>query len=225
LAAFADNPVSCCLFIFQHAIVARTHVRFKPAPVAILIWTRWIRESINALLPVAGVGGDVAGARLVNQRGGTGAQAAASMVVDTTVGVATQLIFVVAGVTLLVFRLSEPDAAPATLAVLIVIAVLAAAVAIFARLQHRSMFFRFANLVRLLAPGKWPSDFAGSAQRSMRPSWPHIGAASPCCAPTSCVSSGGVRELLFGLPGLLFGRPSKGAISSAEPRIGRARRV
>jgi putative membrane protein len=130
--------------------------------VVTLIWIRWIRESINALLPVAGVGGDIAGARLAYQRGVPGAQAAASMVVDTTVGVTTQLIFVVAGMTLLIIRSSGDAAAPAR-ALLIAIGVLAAAVATFVRLQHRSMFFRFAKLARRLAPGKWPSDFAGSA--------------------------------------------------------------
>ncbi len=62
------------------------------------IWMRWIRESISTLLPVAGVGGDFAGARLAQQRGVPGAQAAASMVVDITVGAATQVVFVVAGV-------------------------------------------------------------------------------------------------------------------------------
>ncbi len=61
---------------------------------------RWIRESISTLLPVAGVGGDFIGARLAQQRGVPGAQAAASMVVDITIGAATQVVFVVAGVLL-----------------------------------------------------------------------------------------------------------------------------
>jgi hypothetical protein len=49
-------------------------------------WIRWIRESINSLLPVAGVGGDVACARLAHLCGVPPKQAAASMVVDVTVG-------------------------------------------------------------------------------------------------------------------------------------------
>ena len=56
-------------------------------------WIRWIRESINNLLPVASIGGDVAGVRLAHLRGIGAAQAAASVVVDTTVGVVTQLVF------------------------------------------------------------------------------------------------------------------------------------
>ena len=65
------------------------------------VWMRWIRESVSMLPPVAGVGGDVVGARLVHQRGVSGAQATASMVVDVTVGSATQLVFVLVGVGLL----------------------------------------------------------------------------------------------------------------------------
>jgi hypothetical protein len=60
-------------------------------------WIRWVRESINSLLPVANIGGDIASARLAHLRGVPGPQAAASMVVDTTVGVVTQMAFVIAG--------------------------------------------------------------------------------------------------------------------------------
>src|SRR6476646_3311174 len=71
------------------------------------LWMRWIRESVSTLLPVAGVGGDVVGARLVHQRGVSGTQATASMVVDITVGTGTQLVFVIAGVALLAARKSQ----------------------------------------------------------------------------------------------------------------------
>jgi putative membrane protein len=128
-----------------------------------VIWIRWIRESINALLPVAGVGGDIAGARLAHQRGVPGPQAAASVVVDTTVGVATQLVFVMAGVTLLVTRSSEHAAVPVALAVLMGIVVFVAAIATFVLVQHRRMFVVFAKLARRLAPEKWLSGLTGSA--------------------------------------------------------------
>src|ERR1700728_187978 len=75
------------------------------------LWMRWIRESVSTLLPVAGVGGDVVGARLAHQRGVSGAQATATMVVDITVGTATQLVFVIAGVVLLAAEKSQDAAA------------------------------------------------------------------------------------------------------------------
>jgi putative membrane protein len=126
-------------------------------------WIRWIRESINSLLPVASIGGDIASARLAHLRGVPGAQAAASMVVDTTVGVITQLAFVIAGVALLVLRPTGGAAFEVVTGVLIGVAALVAAVAAFVLLQHKAMFSRFARLARDVLPEKWLSHFAGSA--------------------------------------------------------------
>jgi len=126
-------------------------------------WIRWIRESINALLPVAGVGGDVAGARLAHLRGVPGAQAAASMVVDTTVGVMTQLVFVLTGVLLLMIRSTEHTALLVAWVVLIGMGVFIVAIAAFVLVQHRNMFVMFAKLARGLVPEKWLSSFAGNA--------------------------------------------------------------
>ena len=88
---------------------------------------RWIRESVSTLLPVAGVGGDVVGARLAHQRGVSGAQATASMVVDITVGSATQLVFVLVGVGLLTAGKTH-DAAATAWGLTIGVAIFAAAI-------------------------------------------------------------------------------------------------
>ena len=124
---------------------------------------RWIRESVSTLLPVAGVGGDVVGARLVHQRGVSGTQATASMVVDITVGTATQLVFVIAGVALLAARKSH-DAATVVWGVMIGVAVFAAAIAIFIRIQHGGMFGRLVDWAHRLAPKSWMSGFTGRAE-------------------------------------------------------------
>jgi len=128
-----------------------------------VVWMRWIRESVNALLPVAGVGGDIASARLVHRRGVPGAKAAAAMVVDITVGVATQLIFVLAGVTLLAARSNARAAVPVAWAMLMGIGVFVAAIATFVLVQHNNMFVVFAKLARRVAPEKWLSDFTSGA--------------------------------------------------------------
>ena len=75
--------------------------------IASAAWIRWLRESINNLLPVASIGGDVASVRLAHLHGVGTPQAAASVVVDTTVGVVTQLVFVSTGVTLLMLRSTD----------------------------------------------------------------------------------------------------------------------
>jgi putative membrane protein len=151
-------PLSFDALSWRELLPASSRLGFLDA-----LWIRWIRESINSLLPVAGVGGDIAGARLANKRGVPGAQAAASMVVDITVGVGTQLIFVLAGVTLLAAG-SNADAATAVARVtLIGVAVFAAAIAAFVLVQHNSMFGLFVRLARRVAPEKWLSVFAGHA--------------------------------------------------------------
>lgn len=63
---------------------------------------RFVREGINTLLPVATVGGDFVGARLLAKRGVTGALAGASMFVDLMTQALTQLLFTVLGLALLV---------------------------------------------------------------------------------------------------------------------------
>ena len=126
-------------------------------------WIRWIRESINSLLPVANIGGDIASARLAHLRGVPGPQAAASMVVDTTVGVVTQMAFVIAGVALLVLRPTGGAAFEVVAGVLIGVGALVAAVAAFVLFQHKNMFERFAKLARGMLPGQWLAHFAGNA--------------------------------------------------------------
>jgi putative membrane protein len=63
---------------------------------------RWIREAVNNLLPVAQIGGEVVGARLMMREGVALAPAAASAIVDLTVEMVTQIVFTLAGLALLI---------------------------------------------------------------------------------------------------------------------------
>lgn len=75
--------------------------RPSPATPTACVGIRFIREAINALLPVAQIGGDIAGARLVALRGVAASLAAASIVTDIFLQVSTQLVFTVIGLLLL----------------------------------------------------------------------------------------------------------------------------
>jgi putative membrane protein len=119
-----------------------------------VIWIQWIRESINTLLPVASVGGDVASMRLAHLRGVPGAQAASSVIVDTTVGLVTQLIFVLSGVALLLMRSTDRNSLLVAGTVLLAMGVLFVAITAFVFLQHRGLFAGFAKFARRLIPGK-----------------------------------------------------------------------
>ena len=63
---------------------------------------RFIREAVNVLLPVAQVGGDVVGARLLTGYAVPGALAAASVIVDVLIQAAAQFLFAALGLLTLV---------------------------------------------------------------------------------------------------------------------------
>jgi len=70
-------------------------------PIALFLWARWVREATNALMPVAQVGGDIVGARLLALNGAGAAVGGASIVVDKTIEVLTQFLFSMVGVGLI----------------------------------------------------------------------------------------------------------------------------
>ena len=79
----------------------------------------WIAASINDLLPTARVGGDIVLARVASMWGTPLRIATAAMIVDITIGVATNVIFVVTACILLVVATGRTDLArPALVAVL-----------------------------------------------------------------------------------------------------------
>jgi putative membrane protein len=125
--------------------------------VTTVVWIRWIRESINSLLPVASIGGDFAGMRLSHLRGVPSVQAVASMVVDITIGAATQLILVMSGAALLLTRSSDRTATLVASGVLVGTALFLVTIAAFTVFQHRGLFSVSAKLTRRLLPREWLS--------------------------------------------------------------------
>jgi putative membrane protein len=79
-------------------------VHEQPVNTNLLIILRWIRESINTLLPVARIGGDIAGARLLVHRGTSVSMAGAGIVADRTVEVFSQFFFALAGFVLVLMK-------------------------------------------------------------------------------------------------------------------------
>src|ERR1700757_4346727 len=67
-----------------------------------LFWMRWIGESVSTLVPSASVGGDVVRARLAALHGAPIPMAAASVLVDITLGVFVQIVFTLLGLALIV---------------------------------------------------------------------------------------------------------------------------
>lgn len=82
------------------------HLLFPPGsalPISVSVLLRFIREGINQLLPVGQVGGDLVGARLATFWRMEGALAGAVTIADVALQAATQFIFAVIGLALLVW--------------------------------------------------------------------------------------------------------------------------
>lgn len=77
------------------ALIAR---RVHPAR---LLWIASVREAVNRLLPVANVGGELVGIRLLAASGTDGVEAASSVTTETLLTLFSQYLFVALGVTCL----------------------------------------------------------------------------------------------------------------------------
>lgn len=72
------------------------------APPFLFFWVRLVREAVSNLLPVAQIGGEVVAARVLTFHGAKAGVAGASVVVDLTVEIMTQLLFTVVGAAFLI---------------------------------------------------------------------------------------------------------------------------
>lgn len=70
-----------------------------------LLWVGFVREAVARLLPLASVGGELVGIRLLMLRGLGGAVATASVVVQVLLAMVNQYLFAILGVLLLLRRL------------------------------------------------------------------------------------------------------------------------
>jgi hypothetical protein len=131
----------------------------RPALCALLV-KRWIGAAVNALLPVAQLGGDVVRAQLLARAGVGGPVAGASVVVDVTAGLITQILFLVLGVGLF---LSQSHDAGWLAPLLGGLAVFGALVAGFLLAQRRGLFGALAAVAACVTRGRtWP-DLIGGA--------------------------------------------------------------
>ncbi len=71
--------------------------------IAFLTWIALLRETINALLPVARIGGEVVGIRLVALRGVPAALVTASVIVELTLTLFSQCFFTLVGLGILIW--------------------------------------------------------------------------------------------------------------------------
>lgn len=120
----------------------------------------WIRDSINALLPVGRVGGELACYRLLRRQGVGSGAAAGGLLMDMGLSVVSQLVFALLGLGLLLARGQEVGW-PVILGVTLGGILLAAP---FIAVQNARMFGRFCGWLNRVSAGR----IAGLAEESRR---------------------------------------------------------
>ncbi|HVO88210.1 MAG TPA: lysylphosphatidylglycerol synthase domain-containing protein [Casimicrobiaceae bacterium] len=127
--------------------------------VASMTFVNWVRESVNTLLPVARVGGEVAAYRILRGMDMPGTVAASTLIADMTISLLSQSIFTLVGVALLITRASGSSlattvAVTAALAIPLVVAFIfvqrAGALGALARFGDRLLRGRLGRIVGAL---------------------------------------------------------------------------
>lgn len=120
-----------------------------------LCWMRWIGEAVTNLVPSAAVGGDIVRARLAAIHGVPIAVAAASVIVDITLGVFTQIGFTLLGLFLLVRATGQTSFVGPTLVGVLIGLTIAAA---FYFVQRVGVFRFVGTMIsRLVRSPEWQS--------------------------------------------------------------------
>jgi putative membrane protein len=138
----------------------------------------WIRESVNGLLPVARVGGEVASYRLLRGEGVAPAPAAASLMVDMAISILSQLAFALLGLALLAWAGAGVGWGGIALAMLCGLALAGG----FILAQRADILSRLAGVLNRLAAGRFTAFALHSRRidRMTRRLWRVRGAITGC---------------------------------------------
>src|SRR5438045_3625355 len=167
-----------------------------------LFWMRWIGESVSTLVPSASVGGDVVRARLAALHGASIPTAAASVLVDVTLGVFVQIAFTLLGLALIVTATGHESFVRPTLtgAVIGVLAIIG-----FYVLQRLGMFRFIGKIISRLANAEdWHSlvHSGHTLDEAIRTQYARRGGVIGCCAWTATsliLGSGEIWIALYAL--------------------------
>jgi putative membrane protein len=146
------------LYAFGWGLLLRAGEPHRRLSLIYLTWVATVRDAIDRLLPVASVGGAVAGMRLLGWRGIGASVAAASVIVEVLLTLVALWALAVIG--LLLLHVHEAHATRPRIVALIVLAGLALPVFLGLTLRFGSVFVRLeAGIGRLIGL----RSFAGSA--------------------------------------------------------------
>jgi putative membrane protein len=176
----------------------------RPEPALRLWGLRWLADSINALLPVAQVGGEVVRGQWLIRRGADGAATAAAIIVDLTLGLVTLVLFILCGLALALGRGSGLPVTP----VLAGTGLFALLLGLFYRLQRSDLPLRLAHFMERQVGGAAWGRLAGGAaalNEQLAALYRHPGALAGCTLWRLAGWAGGAAELWLTL--WLLGQP------------------
>jgi putative membrane protein len=149
-------------------VLLRPYDRQGHIGIGYLFWATTVREGIDRLLPVASVGGSVAGIRLLGWRGIAAAPAGASVIVEIVLTLSTVYLFTALGL-LLLMRLSGGVYLYRNLLLALALC-LPMPVVTLLLLRYGSVFARLARLLRTLVGVSALSDGAAALDQELRAS-------------------------------------------------------
>ncbi|HTI19099.1 MAG TPA: lysylphosphatidylglycerol synthase domain-containing protein [Trinickia sp.] len=141
-------------------LLMRGAVRPKFIPVLGLVW---IRESVNGMLPVARIGGEIISFRVMRRWGLRPSSALASLIVDTQLTLISQLIFAVFGIG---YLLHQTASSSLHLAANLAwgVAAFTPVLVLFSLVQHASPFERLTGFLNRMTSGKLAAHVGESAR-------------------------------------------------------------
>ncbi|MDE1179873.1 lysylphosphatidylglycerol synthase domain-containing protein [Paraburkholderia sp.] len=128
-----------------------------------MVQLAWIRESVNSMLPVARVGGELVSFRLMRKWGVGASPAVASLIVDMQLTVISQLLFTMIGIGFL-FAHAESVSLRVARDLAWGVVVLTPLLMLFALVQHASPFERITRALNRVTSGKLAALVGESAQ-------------------------------------------------------------
>ncbi|WP_323119734.1 lysylphosphatidylglycerol synthase domain-containing protein [Burkholderia alba] len=123
----------------------------------------WIRESVNGLLPVARIGGELVSFRLLRGLGVQGPAAGASLIVDMQLTLISQVLFAMGGVGYLLTRTAS-DTLRVAGDFAWGLAALTPLLILFALVQHANPFERVMRVLNRITSGQLAARVGQSAQ-------------------------------------------------------------
>jgi glycosyltransferase 2 family protein len=112
IAAGPGLIVASLFHAFPMLLNARAWQRLLPAAtrpsLRVMTWATWIRESVNGLLPVGRIGGEIVAYRMVFRLPMHGVDVVASLIADMTLSMLTQAAFCVLGLAVMLLIAQAP---------------------------------------------------------------------------------------------------------------------